>query len=219
LIVLRGNSGSGKSTVARAVRAAYGRGLAVVGQDTVRREILRERDVPGGANIGLIDTIVRYSLGAGFHVLLEGILTASRYAAMLEALHHDHAGPSAWYYLDVSLPETLRRHATRVQRHEFSAQDLQQWYREHDLLPRQREGDRRGQRPGRDRTASAARVRAAHHSTIPPIGSGHASVPPALRRHLRARRDGAVFHLLGTVVQESLVKGPAWPSHGNVLRI
>ncbi|MEU8274886.1 hypothetical protein ACFYOK_29280 [Microbispora bryophytorum] len=59
LIVLRGNSGSGKTSVARAVRAAYGRGLALVGQDVIRRELLRERDVDGGVNIGLIDTIVR----------------------------------------------------------------------------------------------------------------------------------------------------------------
>ncbi|WP_182903868.1 hypothetical protein [Microbispora sp. H10830] len=39
LIVLRGNSGSGKTSVARAVRAAYGRGLALVCQDVVRREL------------------------------------------------------------------------------------------------------------------------------------------------------------------------------------
>jgi hypothetical protein len=45
--------------------ARYGRGLAVVGQDNVRRTILRERDVPGGANIGLIDEVARYALDAG----------------------------------------------------------------------------------------------------------------------------------------------------------
>ncbi|MFI7222044.1 hypothetical protein ACIBO5_02395 [Nonomuraea angiospora] len=47
LIVLRGNSGSGKTSAARALRQAYGRrGLAVVGQDVLRRDILRELDVP-----------------------------------------------------------------------------------------------------------------------------------------------------------------------------
>ena len=43
LIVLRGNSGSGKSTVAKALREAYGRGVAWVSQDLIRRTILRER--------------------------------------------------------------------------------------------------------------------------------------------------------------------------------
>ena len=37
----------------------------MVGQDNVRRTILRERDVPGGANIGLIDAVARYALDAG----------------------------------------------------------------------------------------------------------------------------------------------------------
>ena len=36
LIVLRGNSGSGKSSVAAGVRARYGRGIALVGQETER---------------------------------------------------------------------------------------------------------------------------------------------------------------------------------------
>ncbi|WP_203883479.1 kinase [Planotetraspora kaengkrachanensis] len=135
LIVLRGNSGSGKTSVARAVRVAYGRGLALVGQDVVRRDLLRERDVHGGVNIGLIDTIARYSLDHGYHVLLEGILTASRYGAMLESLRHDHAGISAFFYLDVSFAETLRRHDSRPQRSEFTPDQMREWYQERDLLP------------------------------------------------------------------------------------
>ncbi len=135
LIVLRGNSGSGKTSVARAVRQAHGYGLALVGQDVVRRELLRERDVAGGVNIGLIDTIARHCLDNGYHVLLEGILTAERYGPMLQALHRDHAGTSAFFYLDVPLAETLRRHETRAQRWEFGPREMRQWYRERDLLP------------------------------------------------------------------------------------
>ena len=50
LIVLRGNSGSGKSTVARAVRERYGRGCALVEQDYLRRIVLRELDGDGGGS-------------------------------------------------------------------------------------------------------------------------------------------------------------------------
>jgi hypothetical protein len=31
------------------IRRRHGRGLAIVGQDNLRRQVLRERDVPGGA--------------------------------------------------------------------------------------------------------------------------------------------------------------------------
>jgi predicted kinase len=47
LIVIRGNSASGKSAVAAEIRRRHGRGLAIVGQDNLRRQVLRERDVPG----------------------------------------------------------------------------------------------------------------------------------------------------------------------------
>ncbi len=135
LIVLRGNSGSGKSSVAAEVRARHGRGMALVGQDYLRRLVLRERDIPGGANIGLIDTVTRYALDHGFHVILDGILDSRRYAAMLDALRRDHRGISCWYYLDVPFEETMRRHATRPQATEFGRAEMQRWYRELDLLP------------------------------------------------------------------------------------
>jgi predicted kinase len=139
LIVLRGNSGSGKTTVAHSLRAAYGRGLAWVSQDLIRRIILKERDVPGGVNIGLIDQVVRYCLDHGQHVVLDGILYADRYEQMLAGLNADHLGRSYFYYLDVSMDETLRRHTTRPQAAEFGPDDMRSWYRPRDLLSSIRE--------------------------------------------------------------------------------
>lgn len=135
LIVLRGNSGSGKTSVAAGVRDRCGRGIAVVGQDNLRRVVLRERDLPGAANIGLISAVARYALGHGFHVIIEGILDAGRYGEMLAALRCDHRGRSCWYYLDVPFEETMRRHAGRPQAAEFGRAQMQAWYRERDLLP------------------------------------------------------------------------------------
>jgi ABC-type oligopeptide transport system ATPase subunit len=139
LIVLRGNSGAGKSTVARALRDAYGRGVAWVSQDLIRRVILRERDRPGAANIGLIAQVTRYSLDHGYHVILDGIFYADRYEPMLTALNRDHLGLSWFYYLDVSLDETFRRHATRPQAGDFGPADMRQWHRPADLLAGVRE--------------------------------------------------------------------------------
>jgi chloramphenicol 3-O-phosphotransferase len=62
LVILRGNSASGKLSVAVGMREKFGRGLALVGQDNLRRIVLRERDRPGAANIGLIDLTARYAL-------------------------------------------------------------------------------------------------------------------------------------------------------------
>ena len=134
LIVLRGNSGSGKSTVSHALRDAYGRGLAWVSQDLIRRIILKEKDLPAGVNIGLIDQVVRYCLDHGQHVVLDGILCAPRYGQMLAGLNQEHRGLSCFYYLDVSVEETLRRHLTRPQASEFTQDDMRGWYCQRDLL-------------------------------------------------------------------------------------
>ncbi len=61
-------------------------------------------------------------------------MAASRYEQMLVGLREFHDGPSYFYYLDVSLDETLRRHDTRPQRSEVSAADLRGWYKQRDLL-------------------------------------------------------------------------------------
>lgn len=135
LVVLRGNSASGKSSVAAGLRDRFGRGLALVEQDNLRRVVLRERDRPGGANIGLIDAVARYALNAGYHVVLEGLLYADRYGDMLARLREDHRGPTRGYYLDVPFAETLLRHAGKPIAHEVGEADLRAWYRRLDLLP------------------------------------------------------------------------------------
>ncbi|WP_174856066.1 kinase [Streptomyces hyaluromycini] len=135
LVVLRGNSASGKSSVAAGLRERFGRGLALVGQDNLRRVVLRERDRPGAANIGLIDLTARYALDAGYHVVVEGILYADHYGAMLTRLRADHRGPTHAYYLDVPFEETLIRHASKPQADEYGEAEMRSWYRERDLLP------------------------------------------------------------------------------------
>ena len=136
LVVLRGNSASGKSTIAQEMRSRLGRGVAWVEQDYIRRILLRERDLPGGVNIGLISQTVRYALDHGYDVVLEGILDASRYAPMLRELVTGHRGPALHYYVDVSFAETLRRHAGRPrQAAEFGEAELRRWYQPRDFLP------------------------------------------------------------------------------------
>jgi adenylate kinase family enzyme len=135
LVVLRGNSGSGKSTTAKALRERLGRGTAWVEQDHLRRILLRERDVPGGVNIGLIDTTVRYALDHGYDVVLEGILDHGRYGDMLRRLTADHRGTTLHYYFDIPFTETVVRHGTRVMPG-VDPDMMRDWYREHDVLDR-----------------------------------------------------------------------------------
>ena len=134
LVVIRGNSGSGETTVAHDLQRAMGRFTANIGQDHLRRVVLREHDRPNADNIGLIAHTARYCLAIGYHVIVEGILYSGHYGSMLCDLISHHTGPAHVFYLDTSLEETLRRHASRPMAAEVGPERLREWYRERDLL-------------------------------------------------------------------------------------
>jgi hypothetical protein len=109
--------------------------MAWVGQDVIRRTILRERDVPGGVNVDLIEHTARFALDHGYHVVVEGIMYADRYGAMLHRLAAANRGPAHFYYFDIPYEETVKRHATKPQAEEFGREQMAEWYRHRDLLP------------------------------------------------------------------------------------
>ena len=141
LIIIRGNSGSGKTTIAKELqeklqlhfsKEADG-GTMLIPQDVVRREILRAKDGPKNPSIQLIKDIATYGRSIGYDVIIEGILTRNHYGEMLNdvvALFEE----VYVYYLDVSFEETLRRHKTKPNSHEFGEALMREWYIEKDVL-------------------------------------------------------------------------------------
>ncbi|MGI8414867.1 MAG: AAA family ATPase [Nakamurella sp.] len=133
-VVLRGNSGSGKSSVAAALRLTDPP-MALVGQDQLWRVVLmgRERRELTDA-VDLIALTVRFCLDRGRDVMLDGIFNAATHGAMLRQLIADHRGRSLVYYLDVPFVETVARHATRPQRDKFTVEQMREWYTPADTL-------------------------------------------------------------------------------------
>ena len=136
LVVIRGNSGSGKTTTAREVRRRYGRGCALIEQDQERRIVLREHDSGRSDPVApiFITDGVRSALRLGYHVILEGILHSDRYGEPLRELMAEHDGPARAFYFDLSLEETLRRHRGRPEPVSFTEDDVRGWYSPRDLL-------------------------------------------------------------------------------------
>ena len=132
LVMLRGNSGSGKTTAARFLQHLIGRGTLVVSQDVVRRDMLWVRD-EGGA-IPLLLELIGYGQRSSPVTILEGILRTDWYGPLFGELQR-RFGENIWaYYYDLPLEETLRRHAMRPQRTQFGESDMRSWWRERDLV-------------------------------------------------------------------------------------
>ncbi len=137
LIVLRGPSGSGKSSVAKAVRDLYvteGKKMAYVEQDHFRRIVLKERDAVGGFNIQFIKESVLFLLKNQYDVILEGIFDKRRYEEMFEELILLHPTHNYFFYFDISFEETLKRHDTKSSRNDYGESEMRSWYKYKDLL-------------------------------------------------------------------------------------
>ncbi|SDS09297.1 AAA domain-containing protein [Paraoerskovia marina] len=130
LIVIRGDSGSGKSTVADGVQSRLLRGqCALISQDVVRREILRERDSLEGFTAPLIARMAEACLQAGKVVILEGVLNSTRYEDTLERLATTPGVASYFYAFDLSREEVLARHSLRAKSAQITREVVAGWYR------------------------------------------------------------------------------------------
>lgn len=133
LILLRGNSGSGKSTTARELQRRLGRGTLIIAQDIVRREMLWAKDGPDSSAIPPMIELARYGSRNCETVIVEGILDSAAYAPLFAVLNAEYPQIFAYYY-DLPFEETLRRHQTKPNRDQFGEADMRRWWKERDLI-------------------------------------------------------------------------------------
>lgn len=79
LIIIRGNSGSGKSSVAKELQRRVGRNTLMIPQDIVRREMLWARDGYNTAAIPLLIALIEYGYTNSEITILEGIFNSAWY--------------------------------------------------------------------------------------------------------------------------------------------
>lgn len=88
LIILRGNSGSGKTTIAKELQKKFGRTTMVISQDMVRREILKVNDGPMTEALPLLQELLIYGKKHSEITILEGIMYADWYKPAEEDLEN-----------------------------------------------------------------------------------------------------------------------------------
>ena len=106
IIVLRGNSGSGKTTVANKLHKELGEGNLLISQDYVRRTMLQVKDKPNNLAIGLLDSMIKYGIRNCDYTIVEGILSNNKYGKMLRE-NVTMADNVYAYYYDLSFEEMM----------------------------------------------------------------------------------------------------------------
>ncbi len=134
LIILRGNSGSGKTTVAKLLQERLGRQTMLISQDVIRREVLKVRETENHPTMELIQQMTRFGWQNGWEtVILEGIFHKQQYKTGLKELIAE-ADVVQLYYFDISFEETLRRHATKPVANDYGEKEMREWWKEKDFL-------------------------------------------------------------------------------------
>jgi len=134
LIILRGNSGSGKTTTAKALQKKFGHSTMLISQDLVRREMLFVKDGPDTEVIKLLNELVLYGKKHCNIVILEGILNSRWYRKLFENLHNEFGNQIFAYYFNIPFEETLNRHNQKPNAHEFGEKEMRKWWNEKDLI-------------------------------------------------------------------------------------
>ncbi len=132
LIILRGNSGSGKTTVAKELQKSFGRNTMLLSQDVVRRDMLRVKDGEDTPALPLLKELMVYGKNHSEIVILEGILRADWYRSLFQLAVQLYGREIYAYYFDLSFEETVKRHLTKPNCHEFGEESLRRWWREKD---------------------------------------------------------------------------------------
>ena len=132
LIILRGNSGSGKTTVAGELQKRFGNNTLLISQDTVRRCMLRTGDGKDTPALPLLKTLLQYGKAHCGVVILEGILIADWYRPLFETAKELFGSEIYAYYFDIPFEETVKRHQTRPECREFDEKAMRDWWKEKD---------------------------------------------------------------------------------------
>ena len=134
LILIRGNSGSGKTSVAAALQKKLGRNTLLISQDVIRREMLWVSDGQNTQCLPLLQTLLEYGARNCSYVILEGILNATWYRPLFETAQALFGPDIFAYYYDLPFEETLTRHSTRDKSAEFGEEAMRRWWSEKDYI-------------------------------------------------------------------------------------
>lgn len=131
LIIFRGNSGSGKTTVSRELQKRFGRNTMLISHDMIRLQILNAKDSEA---LPLITELLKYGRQHSDITVLEGILPTETYKPLFETAVKEYGAEIYAFYYDLSFEETLSRHNTKPNRADFGETEMRRWWKEKDYI-------------------------------------------------------------------------------------
>ena len=132
IIIIRGNSGSGKTTVANELCKQLGADCMLLSQDVIRRDLLHTKDGENSVAIDLLKQLIIFGKAHSNIIVLEGILNFNWYKQLFDCIRKNFNNIYAYYY-DIPFNETVKRFLTKNNT-DYTAQDMKRWWKKNDLI-------------------------------------------------------------------------------------
>ncbi len=135
LIVLRGNSGSGKTTTAKNLKNKLGHNSLYVSTDQIYVHMVSslDKEVKTKVSLELFNSLIEFGFSKNFVIIIDGNMSADIYEECL-LYWKDKIPNNHFYYFDIPLEETFARHDTRINRIWFSKDKMKEWYAKDNKL-------------------------------------------------------------------------------------
>lgn len=139
IIILRGNSASGKSTIAKELKNKLEKRVLVLEQDILRLEMI---SLPSSEthNIqiqeyvkSMILHLLKWAKNKFDVIIFDGQYSNNRYPDMFEKIKSEFSEIYA-YYFDLPFEENARRHLTREKSKLFTVEEMRAWRKENNTL-------------------------------------------------------------------------------------
>ena len=132
-ILIRGNSGSGKTVLANCLQNHFGyQRCLLLHEDLLRLDILHVKEKKTAPTASLIELMIEWGKQYYPIVILEGILPKRIYGTTLTKIIHEFGAGAFVYYLDISFAQTVKNNEEKES--PFPLETLEKWWLEQDTL-------------------------------------------------------------------------------------
>ena len=132
-ILIRGNSGSGKTVLANCLQNHFGyQRCLLLHEDLLRLDILHVKEKVAAPTASLIELMIEWGKQYYPIIILEGILPKRIYGTTLTKIIHEFGAGAFVYYLDISFAQTVKNNEEKES--PFPLETLEKWWLEQDTL-------------------------------------------------------------------------------------
>lgn len=132
-ILIRGNSGSGKTVLANCLQNHFGyQRCLLLHEDLLRLDILHVKEKETAQTTSLIELMIEWGKQYYPIIILEGILPKRIYGTTLTKIIHEFGAGAFVYYLDISFAQTVKNNEEKES--PFPLETLEKWWLEQDTL-------------------------------------------------------------------------------------